>query len=449
MLPSIKSSKLPCDQECCATPVQTHTCFIFFSLQIREGPRKEIQDALKAGEGRIGIKYNFPDVGGFGGNSTTGHEARKFFRSRELRERMVEMYPGQGAEKDVFREFLENDSMIMRLAQCTRKLNVDKLEDLCQRQNLLIVNTWPWVKLTPSLHELYAHLPDLVRNNNDYGLGDLSEENLESLHRNFKDDRENFSRLFSVREMLKDTMKRQNTRSDPVVRIYAKSKRCQLCNSATHTKRKCPFKRNFYFSGLDPADLEFYQYLHEDNQPAWVKDIQNNQNYTVNDNESGTEEEDEDQAAEEEEQLSSQMSEASIHDNVSSQTTREEKTESSQTMAEQRACAWCRRFESEENPLTTCENCNSSSFCIFYDCARNAEKIHKLTFCKPLSEIQTNLVRRKLMRQQLERFEAFEKMCFERNLPLYWDEAEEDGAAHQRFENFQVETNGIISSFPE
>ena len=53
------------------------------------------------------------------------------------------------------------------------------------------------------------------------------------------------------------------------------------------------------------------------------------------------------------------------------------------------------------------------------------------------------------MRQQLERFEAFEKMCFERNLPLYWDEAEEDGAAHQRFENFQVETNGIISSFPE
>jgi len=396
---------------------------------------------LKAGEGRIGIKYNFPDVSGFGGNSTTGHEARKFFRSQELRERMVEMYPDEDQEKDVFREFLENDSMIMRLAQCTRKLNVDKLDELCRRQTLLIVNTWPWVKLTPSLHELYAHLPDLVRNNNEFGLGDLSEENLESLHRNFKADRENFSRLFSVKEMLQDTFKRQNTRSDPVVRIYAKSHRCELCNSATHTKSKCPFKRNFNFSGLDPADLQFYQNLHEDSQPAWVRDIRNNQNYTVN--ESGTDEEDQ-----EEEQLSSQMSEASIHDDVASQTTREEKTESSQTMVEQRACCWCRRFESEENPLTTCENCNSSSFCIFYDCARKAEKIHKLTFCKSFSGIQTSVVRRKMIRQQFQRFEAFEKMCFERDLPLYGDEAQEDRTADQRFENMQVETNGIIQAFP-
>ena len=45
--------------------------------------------------------------------------------------------------------------------------------------------------------------------------------------------------------------------------------------------------------------------------------------------------------------------------------------------------------------------------------------------------------------------EAFEKMCFERNLPLYWDETIEDQGVDKRFENMQGESNGIISSFPE
>ena len=59
----------------------------------------------------IGIAYDFPDSGGYGGNTTTAEACRKVLRSAELRERLVSLCPD--LYKEAFRHSLFNDLVIL------------------------------------------------------------------------------------------------------------------------------------------------------------------------------------------------------------------------------------------------------------------------------------------------------------------------------------------------
>ena len=122
-------------------------------------------------------------------------------------------------------QILLNDLTLLTIMSSDKLMNVSKVgefliiflllkmlsiaEDLCKQQmRLLLIDIGPWVRVTPTLHELYAHLPQLIEENGSRGLKALSEENLEALHKILRRIRERKSRLMNVGSNLTDCITR-------------------------------------------------------------------------------------------------------------------------------------------------------------------------------------------------------------------------------------------------
>ena len=73
----------------------------------------------------LGIAYDFPDSGGYGGNTTTSEACRKVYRSKELRGRLVKLCPL--LYKSAFEKILFNDLILLRLTSCNYRVLVDKI----------------------------------------------------------------------------------------------------------------------------------------------------------------------------------------------------------------------------------------------------------------------------------------------------------------------------------
>ena len=72
-----------------------------------------------------GVAYDFPASGGYGGNTTTSESARKVFKSKELRDRLVNLCPP--LYKAAYEKILLNDLLILRLMSCKYEVLVDKI----------------------------------------------------------------------------------------------------------------------------------------------------------------------------------------------------------------------------------------------------------------------------------------------------------------------------------
>ena len=73
---------------------------------------------------------------------------------------------------------------------------------------LLVEEIGAWVRFTPTMHEFYAHLPQLIEENEGRGLKSVSEENLEALHKVVRRVRERKARLVNVEMNLTDVLTR-------------------------------------------------------------------------------------------------------------------------------------------------------------------------------------------------------------------------------------------------
>ena len=66
-----------------------------------------------------------------------------------------------------------------------RKVDVDKVRKLGQQVYLQLVQLFPWVVVTPSVHRILAHSWEVVLLNHSFGLGSQSEEGLEAIINSF------------------------------------------------------------------------------------------------------------------------------------------------------------------------------------------------------------------------------------------------------------------------
>ena len=72
-----------------------------------------------------GIAYDFPDSGGYGGNTTTSESCRKVYRSSELRGRLVDLCPP--LYKAAFERIFFNDCILLRLISCRYRVLVNRI----------------------------------------------------------------------------------------------------------------------------------------------------------------------------------------------------------------------------------------------------------------------------------------------------------------------------------
>ena len=199
-----------------------------------------------------GLKIDYADTGGHGGTTTTGNTARKLMYDEKCSSEFLSLVPEHRREN--LKKLWRYLAIILRVISCNTKVkNLDKFESLCRETYKFILDNWPPVKIgkkvvpqvviSPSVHKLLAHSGELMRLNDSFGLGLLSEAGVESSNKLLRRFRINLSRKTSQTENLEDCAKRLWMNGDPIIESIRKLTRanCKNCGDHIgHSTRFCP-----------------------------------------------------------------------------------------------------------------------------------------------------------------------------------------------------------------
>ena len=158
-------------------------------------------------------------------------------------------------------------SAILRVVSSIhRKIDLGLFEKHCVTTSLFIAENFPWVQLNHTLHGLIQHSCELIAINGGYGLGELSEEGLESNNKDIRKFLELLSRKNCPVKQLHDVMSRLLERSHPLIvqRIadIRPKKHCTQCHSTEHTVRA----HNRIMESNHAYDVFVEQFFIEDDQ---------------------------------------------------------------------------------------------------------------------------------------------------------------------------------------
>ena len=98
-----------------------------------------------------------------------------------------------------------------------RRVNIQKLQNLTTEVHILLVTHFPWVVISPSVHRILAHSWERIELNGGFGLGDLSEEGLESINKFIREMRNHGARKESTEANFKDVYNHLWDRSRPTI----------------------------------------------------------------------------------------------------------------------------------------------------------------------------------------------------------------------------------------
>ena len=113
-----------------------------------------------------------------------------------------------------------------------------ELGKVCKDTYLLILESFPWASITPTLHKLLAHSEELIRESSSgFGLREFSEEGTEAWNKLVRKYRETLARKETN---IMDIFVRLASQSDPVSVSYRRCLICERCGQSGHSSRsKC------------------------------------------------------------------------------------------------------------------------------------------------------------------------------------------------------------------
>ena len=135
--------------------------------------------------------------------------------------------------------------MILRVVSSKSKVNVPVYKDFCNDLYVFIVDSFPWVSITGSVHKVIGHSWELIELNGGKGIGALDEAGMEGCHKVLRAIRTRLSRKISQQANLVDTIRRMWYASDPMVN-QERSKGwpyCKTCAVRGHSTRYCTTKK--------------------------------------------------------------------------------------------------------------------------------------------------------------------------------------------------------------
>ena len=115
-----------------------------------------------------GLRINQPDPKG--GTTSTGGVARKAFSNdSNLIQCVISLVEIEFS--GILSKLHTQLSAILRIINSDRRINTEEFGSLCKDTYLLILDSFPWANITPSLHKLLAHSEEILREmNSGYGL---------------------------------------------------------------------------------------------------------------------------------------------------------------------------------------------------------------------------------------------------------------------------------------
>ena len=187
------------------------------------------------------------DSSGHGGSSDTGNVARKWFSYSE-REHVLNLIEGPD-EEDVRRnrksygDILKRFSIILRtISSKENQIDHSSFQKYCTETYTRLLEHFEWCAIPGTIHRLLAHAGQRIHLNDNYGLGSLSEESLESAHKMVRRFRELGARKCGLKENLTDVFTRWYVQSDPTIQAEARVYQCKNCFQLYHTSRSCKRK---------------------------------------------------------------------------------------------------------------------------------------------------------------------------------------------------------------
>ena len=187
----------------------------------------------------LGTIIDIVDATGHTGNSINGNIAKAFFseKCRKLLPQLVKVRE----QLLVINKLHLNMNVILRIASTKKhKIDIIKFRMLCNDTYIHILTNLKWVDLTPTVHKVLAHAPELIENNLCMGVGNLSEEGLEACHKIMRRFRTSWTLQTNDDANIKDLIKKMWLVSDPLFYSYRRTIKCSKCGATGH-QRKCPF----------------------------------------------------------------------------------------------------------------------------------------------------------------------------------------------------------------
>ena len=167
------------------------------------------------------------------GTTDTGNIARKFFSSSS-RDNVLDLIEGDGEDtiinKSKFKDLLQRFSIILRiLSSKSVKIIYRLFEKFCMETYIAILDYFNWVHIPGSIHRLLGHIAERIHANEDFGLGSLSEEGLESSNKMVRRFRELGARKTGLRHSLIDIYSHWWVQSDGKIQANSRSYQCHNC----------------------------------------------------------------------------------------------------------------------------------------------------------------------------------------------------------------------------
>ncbi|KAL5254995.1 hypothetical protein ACHWQZ_G014442 [Mnemiopsis leidyi] len=176
------------------------------------------------------LAIDIPDSTGKGGTSTTGNVVNELLGTEKNLTTFVSQVPErfQGDMHDICSRIYA----ICRLYNSCEKLDTVKFQELCSSTKEMILTKLNqpgakkgWIYLTPTVHAVLEHAPELVEANDGIGLGSFTESSLECNNKVLRLVRMKLSRKRGQIENLSDCLERMFVRSDLEVRLAVAPKR--------------------------------------------------------------------------------------------------------------------------------------------------------------------------------------------------------------------------------
>lgn len=198
-----------------------------------ENAKKSIQDAFL----KESIVLEKADPTGHGGTSTTGNVVKNILftnRRKLLTEGVLNI-----DLKEQLEELIVRSATILVIINSSRVVDPILFSKFC-KDTYLIVAKIPWINLSPSAHETFAHSAQLVKENGNRGLLNYSESSLEANNKRLRYYRINRARKTNMYSNLTDCMSHLWDKSDIKVAKIAERLVCSKCSKPGHTIRSCP-----------------------------------------------------------------------------------------------------------------------------------------------------------------------------------------------------------------
>ena len=153
----------------------------FDQVVYEEGEKEDMKEELFAIRGKLRDELNI-NVGISNGELEQSTGGMFYTLSsdagRQELKNMVEVREGDDPQlQEGFDWMFTHLCAIIRVMNSSeRKIDIKKYDQLCKDVSVKIVQTFPWAKISESMHRVLAHSAELIEANQNFGLGGQSEE---------------------------------------------------------------------------------------------------------------------------------------------------------------------------------------------------------------------------------------------------------------------------------